>query len=667
MNQAQHTTPEVDSISPAFEFSKENFENPKPLLIQPKLTIGAVDDPFEREADAMADRVMRMPDSSFIQRKCASCEEEEKINRIPETNFLQKKCASCEHEEEKISRKITPFIQKSISQTPPSGAGGLASESVTNQINASRGGGSRMSENTLSFMESRFGTDFSGVKIHTDSNAAQMSRDLNAQAFTVGSDIYFNSGKYAPESDSGKHLLAHELTHTVQQGGGIERKVQRQGVLEPPIPTMPSQDIPILTFGLINPYEEDSDEEMRSAYEASREVRENYRQELIGATTASLFRRRGDAMTFLSRLRGLTDAQRSFLLENDNFLDRVRPVFRGRSLWSVYTQLQFGNNLYEPHLRLKLGISLHNAQLVADMLSLVIGHYSNDRYYNILREVVVVEFVNDPLLPEILRLIDHRNDAGISNRMDTTYREVHYEQNATGGQSLRAFGGQLSANTYFSGNQLRVIVRMRFLDGDNQTSCPTTGASGCSSFYFLGENASHYQRYQEAMTRYWNNKFSVTNGVNTYSVVFVPIFMTEPDNDAVQIRVITDRTKSCNSTSSPGRSEQTCWFLEVPDSTIAHEFGHIIGASDEYRLPGSYQEVIADPSNFNLTPEDMQLSTVEGIRGVARPTNVGGYSIADSIMNDNSNNAQPRHLTRMMRLLNTGLPARVPPFTLHKI
>jgi hypothetical protein len=86
-----------------------------------------------------------------------------------------------------------------------------------------------MSENALSFMESRFGTDFSGVKIHTDTNAVQMSRELNAQAFTVGSDIYFNSGKYAPESASGKHLLAHELTHTVQQGGGIERKVQRRG------------------------------------------------------------------------------------------------------------------------------------------------------------------------------------------------------------------------------------------------------------------------------------------------------------------------------------------------------------------------------------------------------------------------------------------------------
>jgi Domain of unknown function (DUF4157) len=202
MNEAQHIAPEIDSISPVLEFSKENFESQKPLLIQPKLSVGAADDPFEHEADAIADRVMRMPDSSFIQRKCASCE----------------------HEEEQIHRKITPFIQKQGNGLE----GGTASESVTNQINSSRGEGNRMSENTLSFMESRFNTDFSGVKIHTDTNAVQMSRELNAQAFTVGSDIYFNEGKYSPESASGKHLLAHELTHTVQQGGGIERKIQRR-------------------------------------------------------------------------------------------------------------------------------------------------------------------------------------------------------------------------------------------------------------------------------------------------------------------------------------------------------------------------------------------------------------------------------------------------------
>jgi Domain of unknown function (DUF4157) len=165
------------------------------------LTVGSTNDPQEQQADQTADHIMRMPESPFVQRKCAACE----------------------HEEEKISRKTEPFTQKQGNGLE----GGTASEAVTNQINASRGGGSRMPENTLNFMESRFNTDFSSVKIHTDSNAVQMSRELNAQAFTVGRDIYFNEGKYSPESDSGKHLLAHELTHTVQQSGGIDRKIQR--------------------------------------------------------------------------------------------------------------------------------------------------------------------------------------------------------------------------------------------------------------------------------------------------------------------------------------------------------------------------------------------------------------------------------------------------------
>jgi hypothetical protein len=77
-------------------------------------------------------------------------------------------------------------------------------------------------------MESRFGADFSNVKIHTGSYATQLSKDLNAQAFTVGNDVYFNEGKYQPESSEGKHLLAHELTHVIQQAPDISaKKIQR--------------------------------------------------------------------------------------------------------------------------------------------------------------------------------------------------------------------------------------------------------------------------------------------------------------------------------------------------------------------------------------------------------------------------------------------------------
>jgi hypothetical protein len=166
------------------------------LPIQRKLSIGSADDPLEQEADAMADTVMRMPEQPFVQRTCTHCEEEEKVQMKP------------------LAATITPFIQTK------GGDGGTASDTVTQQINSTRGSGSNMDRPTQSFMESRFGSDFSGVKIHTGDDAVQMSRELNAQAFTVGSDIYFNSGKYNPSSDSGKHLLAHELTHTVQQGGG---------------------------------------------------------------------------------------------------------------------------------------------------------------------------------------------------------------------------------------------------------------------------------------------------------------------------------------------------------------------------------------------------------------------------------------------------------------
>ena len=88
-----------------------------------------------------------------------------------------------------------------------------------------------MSQNTQRHMESSFGADFSRVRIHTNSSAVQMSQSLNAQAFAHGGDIYFNSGKYNPDTSQGKHLLAHELTHTIQQGSSkVHNKLQRSPV-----------------------------------------------------------------------------------------------------------------------------------------------------------------------------------------------------------------------------------------------------------------------------------------------------------------------------------------------------------------------------------------------------------------------------------------------------
>lgn len=173
-------------------------------MIQCKLSIGAVDDPLELEADTMADQVMRMPEQSFIQRKCDHCEQQEKENE------LQRK-------------PLSSFIQKK-----ESGNSIVASEVVENQIQSTRGSGSFIDAGARSFMENRFGVGFSDVKIHTNNEAVQMNRELNAKAFTVGNDIYFNEGQYQPGSTDGKQLLAHELTHTLQQGSGND--VNKQSI-----------------------------------------------------------------------------------------------------------------------------------------------------------------------------------------------------------------------------------------------------------------------------------------------------------------------------------------------------------------------------------------------------------------------------------------------------
>ena len=219
--------------------------------IQTKLTIGQPNDPYEKEADAMADQVVERLSGKetvqtkpldlshsitpFVQAKCAGCEEEEKLQKKEEDKDelidkiqrkpifesdasvdeekIQRKCASCE-EEEKVQRK-------------GEGSGGSASPSIETQLNSSKGSGSSLPDNTRQQLESSFGADFSNVKIHTGSSAIQMSKGLNAQAFTRGSDIYFNEGKYDANSNHGKHLLAHELTHVVQQksaGGNVQKQ-----------------------------------------------------------------------------------------------------------------------------------------------------------------------------------------------------------------------------------------------------------------------------------------------------------------------------------------------------------------------------------------------------------------------------------------------------------
>lgn len=104
-------------------------------------------------------------------------------------------------------------------QRVPYEDGGELDDDLSNQINSARGSGSALDSTVADTMGQQMDYDFGGVNVHTDSNADRLSRSIGAKAFTTGSDIFFKSGEYDPGSSTGQNLLAHELTHVVQQGG----------------------------------------------------------------------------------------------------------------------------------------------------------------------------------------------------------------------------------------------------------------------------------------------------------------------------------------------------------------------------------------------------------------------------------------------------------------
>jgi len=209
--------PEHSSDRPTVQTKFEGIQcnvdeaNTDPLktfsVIQTKLAIGQPGDRYEQEADRTAAQVMRMPDPQADQAAIAPA-----LSGQPQ---IQRKCSQCEAEEEQpsIQRKEEGDRSEPASTAP-----------LESRLSSQRGKGSALPEGVRSFMEPRFGNDFSGVRVHTDSSAVQMNKELGAQAFTHENDIYFNAGKYNPGSSGGRELLAHELTHTVQQTGGVQFK-----------------------------------------------------------------------------------------------------------------------------------------------------------------------------------------------------------------------------------------------------------------------------------------------------------------------------------------------------------------------------------------------------------------------------------------------------------
>lgn len=180
-------------------------------MVQPKLTIGRPGDKYEQEADAVADRVMKSENYSM---QMQPEEEEEEIQMKPMTQgLIQMKCKKC--------------VEEEMLQTKAGKNSGVEYHNISNQIQTAGGSGNPLSAPAIQLMNNAFGADFNDVKVHNNSQAHELNQQLGSRAFTYGTDIFFNKGEYNPESRRGKHLLAHELTHTLQQGKGLEKKVQK--------------------------------------------------------------------------------------------------------------------------------------------------------------------------------------------------------------------------------------------------------------------------------------------------------------------------------------------------------------------------------------------------------------------------------------------------------
>lgn len=210
---------------PGSQLGRVDGELPFFRHVQAKVTVGAPADPLEKEADEVADRVVQRDllqvqakrDADARGGRLQSDRAEPEPDDIADS-VKQADGATAQLKGEDSDR--SDFFGSTTLQGRIDRGAKERTTGLEDQLRNSKGRGRPLDGETRGRMETSFGTDLGDVRIHTGSDATRMARGLGAQAFTHGSDIFFNEGKYNPDSAAGEHLLAHELTHKIQQGLG---------------------------------------------------------------------------------------------------------------------------------------------------------------------------------------------------------------------------------------------------------------------------------------------------------------------------------------------------------------------------------------------------------------------------------------------------------------
>jgi len=212
MSSAAHTTTSQKSSFPPAVSSTSLQCRPFAPPVQAKLTVGEPNDPYEQEADRVAETVLvqlqSMGDAGGNDDSNNGDDRLNQFQRKPLIGSLLQKLA--------IQRE--PAEEEEIMMQSEQGKNATASDAIESTINQKKGGGSALPDIFRSKVEQAIGADFSRVRVHTDQESDTLSRSLSARAFTTGNDIFFKQGEYNPDSTAGQKLITHELAHTIQQG-----------------------------------------------------------------------------------------------------------------------------------------------------------------------------------------------------------------------------------------------------------------------------------------------------------------------------------------------------------------------------------------------------------------------------------------------------------------
>jgi hypothetical protein len=251
------------------------------MVVQPKMTVTAANDAYESEADSVADKVVQNIQTQRVQRAdedemmakrdvvqradedemmakrdvvqradedemmakrdvVQRADEDEMmakrdvVQRADEDEMMAKRDVVQRADEDEMMAKRDVvqradedemMAKRDVVQRAGDMSGSFeVGNEVEQGIANARGGGQALPESVRGSMEGAFGADFSNVRVHTDAQSDTLNRSVGAKAFTQGSDIFFKSGAFQPESSDGQHLLAHELTHTIQQGAVQQKR-----------------------------------------------------------------------------------------------------------------------------------------------------------------------------------------------------------------------------------------------------------------------------------------------------------------------------------------------------------------------------------------------------------------------------------------------------------